>query len=201
MEKDKGGQNMLVLIFVVLLFSALQLLCCLKWKRKLAKAIPLLVVLLFICVFFALMAWSFSLPSPTDMAAFRQQDEQFKTFYIFFCIGVWAALGELLGWLIYGILLLSRGRGDKYGTGNSPLSQTSDIERCSEVVKEELQKNNIAFDNNQLIELTKEIMRISWSKGSDYSSKMIRAYTQAYLFKNRKFGTGDDSMSHEENDN
>ena len=56
----------------------------------------------------------------------------------------------------------------------------SDIERCSKVVKEELQKNNIAFDNNQLIELTKEIMRISWSKGSDYSSKMIRAYTQAY---------------------
>ncbi len=88
----------------------------------------------------------------------------------------------------------------------------SDIERCSEVVKEELQKNNIAFDNNQLIELTKEIMRISWSKGSDYSSKMIRAYTQAYLGQgtvprptkkvmgqtNYCNGTGDGSLSHEE---
>ena len=67
------------------------------------------------------------------------------------------------------------------------------------VVKKELQKNNIAFDNNQLIELTKEIMRISWSKGSDYSSKMIRAYTQAYLLKKRQLGTRDGSPSHEEN--
>ena len=77
----------------------------------------------------------------------------------------------------------------------------SDIERCSKVVKEELQKNNIAFDNNQLIELTKEIMRISWSKGSDYSSKMIRAYTQAYLLKKRQLGTVDGSLSHDENSN
>ena len=75
----------------------------------------------------------------------------------------------------------------------------SDIERCSMVVKKELQKNNIAFDNNQLIELTKEIMRISWSKGSDYSSKMIRAYTQAYLLKKRQLGTRNGSPSHEEN--
>lgn len=122
MEKDKGGQNMLVLIFVVLLFSALQLLCCLKWKRKFAKALPLLVVLLFICVFFALTAGAFSLPNSNDTAAFQQQDELFVIFFSLLWFGVFALSGELLGWLIYGILLLARSRGDKHGTRNRPPS-------------------------------------------------------------------------------
>lgn len=59
--------------------------------------------------------------------------------------------------------------------------QEGDVERCMGIVKELLTKENVSVDYNTLKEITVDIMNISYSKGGDYSDKIISSYAETYI--------------------
>lgn len=89
---------MLLGILAVGVFCALQVRCCLKAKRKLTKALPLLLDIFLIGVLIALAVWLEEIPDVLE--------------YIFSACFL-ALLGFILGWPIYGAILRHRGQGSK----------------------------------------------------------------------------------------
>jgi len=60
-----------------------------------------------------------------------------------------------------------------------------DIERCKIIVIDELSKQNIKLEDDVVDKITVDIMNISYSKGGDYSNKIIRRFAEVYI--NRGF--------------
>lgn len=56
-----------------------------------------------------------------------------------------------------------------------------DIVRCTEIVKKELMKKNVDFNDDILKKITLDIMGISYSKGGDYSDSIIHSYAKIYI--------------------
>lgn len=99
----------MIFAFVIIGFSVvIQLLCMLKGKKVITKILPLLFGLLLIVIPLALMARSFSMPSPADNAEFYRQENQFADLFCCFCIGCLDLAVVVLGWLVYGIILFLR---------------------------------------------------------------------------------------------
>lgn len=60
-------------------------------------------------------------------------------------------------------------------------SDKNDISRCTEIVKNELTKNNIDVDEVAINKITLDIMNISYSKGGDYSNDIIQSFAETYV--------------------
>lgn len=60
-------------------------------------------------------------------------------------------------------------------------SNKDDVSRSIETVKKELNKRNISVEEKILIEIVKDIMNISYSKGGDYSEKVICNFARVYI--------------------
>jgi hypothetical protein len=56
-----------------------------------------------------------------------------------------------------------------------------DILRCTEIIRDELNKKNINVDEKILNKITVDIMNISYSKGGDYSNDIIRSFAETYI--------------------
>lgn len=65
-------------------------------------------------------------------------------------------------------------------------SSNYDLNRCSDIVKEFLRKENIRCTDEQITSITKDIMNISYSLGGDYSNSVIRSLSKDY-FDNRRY--------------
>ncbi|WMJ23166.1 hypothetical protein RBG61_00480 [Paludicola sp. MB14-C6] len=57
----------------------------------------------------------------------------------------------------------------------------NDIIRCSEIVRKELTKNNIAVNDNVVNKIAIDVMDISYSKGGDYSDSVIQSFAETYI--------------------
>ncbi len=62
-------------------------------------------------------------------------------------------------------------------------SNPDDINRCTEIVSKELLKNNVNVNEEVLNEITLDVMNISYSKGGDYSVKIIQSFAETYVEK------------------
>jgi len=62
-------------------------------------------------------------------------------------------------------------------------SNTNDINRCTEIVKNELIRCNVNVSEEILNKITGDIMDISYSKGGDYSDKIIQSFAETYVEK------------------
>ena len=60
-------------------------------------------------------------------------------------------------------------------------AQEKDIERCIEIVKTELVKEDIHFNSEILREITIDIMNISYSKGGSYANNVIKSFAETYV--------------------
>ena len=56
-----------------------------------------------------------------------------------------------------------------------------DVNRCLSIVKEELDKQGLKLESSKILEVTKDIMNISYSKGGDYSEKTISSFAETYI--------------------
>ncbi|TCL56682.1 hypothetical protein EDD76_111176 [Kineothrix alysoides] len=56
-----------------------------------------------------------------------------------------------------------------------------DIRNCTEIVKKELLKNNVNVGNDILNKITLDVMNISYSKGGDYSNKVMQSFAETYV--------------------
>lgn len=56
-----------------------------------------------------------------------------------------------------------------------------DILRCTEIVRKELLKNNVNFNDGILNKITIDVMNISYSKGGDYSDLVIQRFAETYV--------------------
>ena len=59
----------------------------------------------------------------------------------------------------------------------------NDIMRCTQVIQKILEKNNLFFNEALAEKIAIDVMRISLSKGGDYSEKVIRAFAEVYISK------------------
>lgn len=60
-------------------------------------------------------------------------------------------------------------------------SNSKDIRNCTEIVKKELLKNNVNVSDDILNKITLDVMNISYSKGGDYSNKVIQSFAETYV--------------------
>ncbi|SHO43810.1 hypothetical protein [Anaerocolumna xylanovorans] len=60
-------------------------------------------------------------------------------------------------------------------------SDSNDISRCTEIVRKELLKNNVNVSDEILNKITLAVMNISYSKGGDYSDKIIQSFAKTYV--------------------
>jgi hypothetical protein len=58
---------------------------------------------------------------------------------------------------------------------------SKDIRNCTEIVKKELLKKNVNVSNDILNKITLDIMNISYSKGGDYSIKVMQSFAETYV--------------------
>lgn len=56
-----------------------------------------------------------------------------------------------------------------------------DVERCTEIIHEQLLEKEIIVDDKLLESITVDIMIISYSTGGDYSNKVITRYAESYI--------------------
>lgn len=56
-----------------------------------------------------------------------------------------------------------------------------DVNRCIDIVKNELNKKGIEVDSDILSKISEEIMNICYSKGGDYSNKIIQSFSETYV--------------------
>lgn len=59
--------------------------------------------------------------------------------------------------------------------------QTGDLDRCKKIVEKILHSKGIKVSEKAVIEITKDIIGISYAKGGDSSSDMIYAFAEAYM--------------------
>ncbi|MGB8454719.1 MAG: hypothetical protein WCD89_20615 [Anaerocolumna sp.] len=62
-------------------------------------------------------------------------------------------------------------------------ANSNDIIRCTEIVRKELLKNNVNVNEEVLNKITLDVMNISYSKGGDYSDKIIQSFAETYVEK------------------
>ena len=60
-------------------------------------------------------------------------------------------------------------------------ADSKDIRNCTEIVKKELLKNNVNVNDDILNKITLDVMNISYSKGGDYSDKIIQSFAETYV--------------------
>lgn len=56
-----------------------------------------------------------------------------------------------------------------------------DVSRCTLIVKEQLGKRGVGVADDIFKKITEDIMNISYSKGGDYSDKIIRSFAETYI--------------------
>ncbi len=62
-------------------------------------------------------------------------------------------------------------------------ADVEDIRNCTEVVRKELLKHNVTVNDEILNKITLDVMNISYSKGGDYSDKIIQSFAETYVEK------------------
>jgi hypothetical protein len=60
-------------------------------------------------------------------------------------------------------------------------TDSKDFRHCTEIVKKELLKNNVNVDDDFINKITLDVMNISYSKGGDYSDKIIHRFAETYV--------------------
>ncbi|MCX4342083.1 MAG: hypothetical protein OSJ72_20990 [Lachnospiraceae bacterium] len=60
-------------------------------------------------------------------------------------------------------------------------SSRDDFRRCTEIVRKELYSKNIVVKDEILKKITEDVMNFSYSKGGDYSSKILRSFAEVYI--------------------
>lgn len=60
-------------------------------------------------------------------------------------------------------------------------TDSKDIRNCTEIVKKELLKNKVNVNDDILNKITLDVMNISYSKGGDYSEKIIQSFAETYV--------------------
>lgn len=61
------------------------------------------------------------------------------------------------------------------------LSTRDDFSRCTEIVEKELLKKSIVVEKAILRSITEDVMNISYAKGGDDSSQIIRSFAKTYV--------------------
>lgn len=56
-----------------------------------------------------------------------------------------------------------------------------DVSKCTWIVKEQLGKRGVGVADDIFKKITEDIMNISYSKGGDYSDKIIRSFAETYI--------------------
>ena len=62
-----------------------------------------------------------------------------------------------------------------------PYATTEDLQKCMVIVREILDSKAITINDEQLQSITLEVMGISYAKGGDYSSEIIKSFAESYL--------------------
>jgi hypothetical protein len=62
-------------------------------------------------------------------------------------------------------------------------ADVEDIRNCTGVVRKELLKHNVTVNDEILNKITLDVMNISYSKGGDYSDKIIQSFAETYVEK------------------
>ena len=60
-------------------------------------------------------------------------------------------------------------------------STNEDLNRCSEIVREFINKDHLNCTEEQLMLITLEIMNISYSHGGGYNDDVIRRFSEGYF--------------------
>ena len=62
-----------------------------------------------------------------------------------------------------------------------PYTTTEDLQKCMVIVREILDSKAITINDEQCQAIALEVMGISYAKGRDYSSEIIKSFTESYL--------------------
>ena len=58
---------------------------------------------------------------------------------------------------------------------------TEDLQKCMVIVREILDSKAITINDEQCQAIALEVMGISYAKGGDYSSEIIKSFAESYL--------------------
>ena len=62
-----------------------------------------------------------------------------------------------------------------------PYAPTEDLQKCMVIVREILNSKAITINDEQCQAIALEVMGISYAKGGDYSSEIIKSFAESYL--------------------
>ena len=62
-----------------------------------------------------------------------------------------------------------------------PYATTEDLQKCMVIVREILDNKAITINDELCQAIALEVMGISYAKGGDYSSEIIKSFTESYL--------------------
>ena len=62
-----------------------------------------------------------------------------------------------------------------------PYATTEDLQKCTVIVRETLDNKAITINEEYCQAIALEVMGISYAKGGDYSSEIIKSFTESYL--------------------
>nr|WP_314289384.1 succinylglutamate-semialdehyde dehydrogenase [uncultured Capnocytophaga sp.] len=62
-----------------------------------------------------------------------------------------------------------------------PYATAEDLQKCMVIVREILDSKAITINDEQCQAITLEVMGISYAKGGDYSSEVIKSFAESYL--------------------
>ncbi|PTX08780.1 hypothetical protein C8P65_101449 [Capnocytophaga leadbetteri] len=62
-----------------------------------------------------------------------------------------------------------------------PYATAEDLQKCMVIVREILDNQAITINEEHCQAIALEVMGISYAKGGDYSSEIIKSFTESYL--------------------
>ena len=62
-----------------------------------------------------------------------------------------------------------------------PYATTEDLQKCMVIVREILDSKAITINDEHCQAIALEVMGISYAKGGDYSSEIIKSFAEGYL--------------------
>ena len=62
-----------------------------------------------------------------------------------------------------------------------PYATTEDLQKCMVIVREILDNQAITINEEHCQAIALEVMGISYAKGGDYSSEIIKSFAESYL--------------------
>ena len=62
-----------------------------------------------------------------------------------------------------------------------PYATAEDLQKCMVIVREILDNQAITINEEHCQAIALEVMGISYAKGGDYSSELIKSFTESYL--------------------